>query len=75
MPNLILSRRPGESFTIGDDVTVTILENDGHAVRISIEAPRDTLILRSELEHRPTTGPAAPTKPIVHHKARKRRLP
>lgn len=65
MPNLILSRRPGESFTIGDDVTVTILENEGQAVRISIEAPRDTLILRGELVKHPGAAPAAQAKPII----------
>ena len=75
MPNLILSRRPGESFTIGDDVTVTILENEGHAVRISIEAPRDTLILRGELVRRPVADPVTPATPTILHKPRKRRFP
>jgi carbon storage regulator len=46
---LILTRRPNEAVMIGNEVTVTILEVDGHRVRLGIAAPRDIPILRDEL--------------------------
>jgi carbon storage regulator CsrA len=46
---LILTRRAGESFFIGDDIEVVILETHGSQVRIGINAPRDVQILRTEL--------------------------
>jgi carbon storage regulator len=46
---LILTRRPTQALTIGNDVTVTILEIRGGQVRIGISAPRDTLVLREEI--------------------------
>lgn len=46
---LVLTRRPGESIMIGDDVTVTVLGVTATGVRIGIDAPRDTRIHRSEI--------------------------
>ncbi|HUV94341.1 MAG TPA: carbon storage regulator CsrA [Anaerolineae bacterium] len=46
---LILSRRPGESISIGDDVMVTVIGVSGDRVKIGIEAPQHILILREEL--------------------------
>ena len=46
---LILSRRPGESVTIGDDITVTIVAISGSQVRLGIAAPREVRILREEI--------------------------
>ena len=46
---LILTRRPGESILIGDDIEVTIARIDGNQVRIGVEAPRDVKIVRGEL--------------------------
>ena len=46
---LVLSRKIGESFVIGNDVVVTVRETHGGRVRISIEAPQDVLVLRKEL--------------------------
>ena len=46
---LVLSRKPGESFVIGDDITVTVLEVRGDVVRVGIEAPRSVLVQRAEL--------------------------
>jgi carbon storage regulator CsrA len=48
--NLIITRRPNEAFQIGEHVTVTILHVQGHRVKISIRAPRDTNIMRTELK-------------------------
>lgn len=46
---LVLSRRPGESVVLGDDVTITILEVRGDVVRVGIDAPRSLAVHRAEL--------------------------
>jgi carbon storage regulator len=46
---LVLSRRIGESITIGDDITVTILEIRKNQVRIGITAPKSVVIYREEI--------------------------
>ena len=46
---LVLSRKPGESILIGDDIEISIVEVRGDTVRIGINAPRNITILRQEL--------------------------
>lgn len=46
---LILSRKKGESFSIGKHITVRILEIEGDRVGLGIEAPKDMKVLRTEL--------------------------
>ncbi len=46
---LILQRKPGQSLRIGDNITVSIVSVDSGRVRISIDAPTNIPILRSEL--------------------------
>ena len=46
---LILTRKPGESLYIGDDVKVFIVEIKGNQIRLGIEAPRDVRIYREEI--------------------------
>ncbi len=46
---LVLSRRPGESINIGDDVVVTVLEVHGDTVRVGIDAPRTVRVHREEV--------------------------
>jgi carbon storage regulator len=46
---LILSRRPGESLTIGDDVVVTVVGVNGNQIRLGITAPREVRVLREEV--------------------------
>lgn len=46
---LVLSRRPGESVVIGEDVTISVLEVRGDIVRIGISAPRSVAVHRAEL--------------------------
>ena len=49
---LIITRKPGESFYIGDDIKVTILgERDG-TVKVGIDAPKDVQILREEIREK-----------------------
>jgi carbon storage regulator len=46
---LILTRKVGESITIGDNVTITVVASKGGQVRIGIDAPKTVSITRSEL--------------------------
>ena len=46
---LVLSRKPGETIRIGDDIEISIVEVRGDTVRIGINAPRNVTILRGEL--------------------------
>lgn len=47
---LVITRKPGQDFTIGEDIRVTVLYVRGQQARIHIVAPDDKLILRGELE-------------------------
>ena len=49
---LILTRKLGESITIGDDIKIQILEIKGKQVRIGIDAPRKYSIHREEIYQR-----------------------
>jgi carbon storage regulator len=46
---LILSRRPGESLTIGDEITITVVGVNGNQIRLGITAPREVRVLREEI--------------------------
>jgi len=46
---LVLTRRPGESITIGDEVVITVVAVSGSQVRVGITAPRSVQILREEI--------------------------
>lgn len=47
---LILSRRPGETLCIGDEITVTVLGYSGNnQIRIGINAPKSTPVHREEI--------------------------
>ena len=49
---LVLTRKVGEGIVIGEDVTVTILENKDGKVRLGIGAPQETKIYRQEVYDR-----------------------
>lgn len=46
---LVLTRKPGESISIGHDITLTVIRTMSGAVRLGIEAPSHLNIVRSEL--------------------------
>jgi carbon storage regulator len=53
---LILTRKIGESIHIGDDVKLTVLENDGSQVRIGIDAPKSVPVHREEIYYKAKQG-------------------
>ncbi|OGC75781.1 MAG: carbon storage regulator [candidate division Zixibacteria bacterium RBG_16_50_21] len=46
---LILTRKVGESITIGDDVKITVLGVQGQQVRLGIVAPQKVAVHREEI--------------------------
>lgn len=46
---LILTRKLGESITIGDNIRVSVLGIRGRQVRLGIEAPSDVVVHREEI--------------------------
>lgn len=46
---LILTRKPGESLYIGDNLKVTIVEIKGNQIRVGIDAPPEYRIYREEI--------------------------
>jgi len=49
---LILTRKLGERITIGDDITITLLEIKGTQIKLGIEAPKSISIHRQEIYER-----------------------
>lgn len=62
---LVLRRRAGESFLIGDDVEIELLAITPQGAKIGIRAPKQTIVLRKELKitqeqnARSAAGPSA----------------
>jgi carbon storage regulator len=46
---LVLSRKLGQRFHVGNDVRVTIVKIDRNSVRIGVEAPNDVNVYREEI--------------------------
>jgi len=46
---LVLTRKAGQSLTIGDNIKLTLLSIDGDRVSIGVDAPRSVRVFRSEL--------------------------
>jgi carbon storage regulator len=60
---LVLSRKVGESFVIGDKIIVTVVRIAGGGVRLGIEAPADCVVVRQELgEPMSSKSPLATTQ-------------
>lgn len=60
---LVFSRKPGESFHIGDNIIVKVLQVRPGRCRLAIEAPREVQVRRPEAapptspEHTPVVPP------------------
>lgn len=46
---LILHRRKGESLSINDNITLTVVDTGTDWVKLAIDAPKEIPVLRSEL--------------------------
>ena len=49
---LILTRRPGETLIISDNIRVTILDVSGNQIRLGVTAPREVPVHREEVAER-----------------------
>ncbi|TPG78861.1 carbon storage regulator CsrA [Pseudomonas arsenicoxydans] len=49
---LVLSRVVGEMISIGDDISVRILNVSGNSVRFGVEAPQSVNVHRAEVYER-----------------------
>jgi len=49
---LILTRKTGETITVGDNIQIQVLSVKGGQVRIGIDAPREVLVNREEVFER-----------------------
>ena len=56
---LVLSRKEAQRIRLGDSIVITVVRVAGDKVRLGIEAPKDMLVLRDELEPH-AVGAAAP---------------
>lgn len=46
---LVITRNLGDSFRIGDDITITVTGVRDESARLGIDAPKDIEILREEI--------------------------
>ncbi|MDD5170248.1 MAG: carbon storage regulator CsrA [Syntrophales bacterium] len=46
---LILTRKLGETITIGDDIRITLIDIKGKSIRLGIEAPANVTVHREEI--------------------------
>ena len=58
---LVIRRKAGEGFRIGDSIEVEILEVGANQVKIGIRAPREISVLRNEVFLTETQNKAAAT--------------
>lgn len=70
---LILTRKVGETFIIGDDIRITVCSVRNGQVRIGIEAPKDVSIHRKEVYERiqreePADRTSRPDLPMLNEK-------
>lgn len=56
---LVIARKTGQKFLIGDEVEITIASIKGDQVRLAINAPRRITVLRAEVVDQVAQGNAA----------------
>ncbi len=47
---LVITRKPDEGITVGDNIEITVLEISKDRVKIGINAPKEVRVFRSELK-------------------------
>jgi len=72
---LVLTRRPGESVMLGDDVQVRVTGINGNQVKLGFSAPRAVRIQRTEvwLERQLELDPQKRRRPPIPREERRRR--
>ena len=55
---LILTRKANYKILIYGGITITVVRIKGNIVRLGIEAPRETSVVRAELPRKPASHPA-----------------
>ena len=50
---LVLTRKNQQSFVIGDNITITIVDIGVNSVRIGVDAPASLNVVRTELIQKP----------------------
>ena len=53
---LVLTRKVHEAISVGNDIKIVVASIKGNVVRLAIEAPTGTKILRDELIRHPKEG-------------------
>lgn len=66
---LVLSRKQSQRIRLGDSIVITVVRVAGDKVRLGIEAPRDMLVLRDELEPHDIASGAAGSQPPLAQSA------
>ncbi len=46
---LVIRRRPGECFLVGDDVEIEVLDSSPSHVKLGIRAPKSVIVMRKEI--------------------------
>ena len=49
---LILTRRPGESLYLGENIRITVLGIQGRQVKLGLDVPKETTVYREEVYKR-----------------------
>lgn len=49
---LILTRRPGESLILGENIRITVLGIQGKQVKLGLDVPSETTVYREEVYER-----------------------
>ena len=62
---LVLRRRAGESVLIGDNIEVQLLSLGSQGAKIGIRAPKETVVLRKELQITQKQNETAACTPVA----------
>ena len=54
-----MTRKPGETLTIGDNIAVAVLSVKGNQVRLGINAPKELSVHRQEIHKKNKDRPAS----------------